>query len=171
MEHSKIVGGSTAKRVIACPGSVALVDTVPPKPSSSYADEGTLLHDTIATILERDIDPYSMVGTAYEKTVLTEALVDDKLIPALRALDEIDPKGRWNMLLRAGLVLVIFCLTFLVLPIFLVAWVIERLFWIGSLVMAWLSKSKKTRSYSSTLRLLNARRIRHGLSKTQKKSN
>jgi hypothetical protein len=25
--------------------------------------------------------------------VLTEALVDDKLIPALRALDEIDPKG------------------------------------------------------------------------------
>jgi hypothetical protein len=93
MQHSKIVGGSTAKRVIACPGSVALVDTVPPKPSSSYADEGTLLHDTIATILERDLDPYSMVGTTYEKTVLTEALVDDKLIPALRALDEIDPTG------------------------------------------------------------------------------
>lgn len=93
MQHSKIVGGSTAKRVIACPGSVALVDTVPPKPSSSYADEGTLLHDTIASILERDLDPYSMVGTTYEKTVLTEALVDDKLIPALRALDEIDPKG------------------------------------------------------------------------------
>jgi hypothetical protein len=93
MQHSKIVGGSTAKRVIACPGSVALVDTVPPKPSSSYADEGTLLHDTIASILESDLDPYSMVGTTYEKTVLTEALVDDKLIPALRALDEIDPKG------------------------------------------------------------------------------
>ena len=93
MQHSKIVGGSTAKRVINCPGSVALVDTMPPKPSSSYADEGTLLHDTIATILERDLDPYSMVGTTYEKTVLTEALVDDKLIPALRALDEVDPTG------------------------------------------------------------------------------
>jgi hypothetical protein len=93
MQHSKIVGGSTAKRVIACPGSVALVDSVPPKPSSSYADEGTLLHDTIASILESDLDPYSLVGTTYEKTVLTEALVDDKLIPALRALDEIDPKG------------------------------------------------------------------------------
>jgi hypothetical protein len=93
MQHSKIVGGSTAKRVIACPGSVALVDTVPPKPSSSYADEGTLLHDTIASILERDLDPYSMVGTKYADSVLTEALVDDKLIPALRALDEIDPKG------------------------------------------------------------------------------
>ena len=66
------------------------------------------------------------------------------------------------MRLKAGLALVIFCLTFLVLPIFLVALVIERLFWIGSLAMAWLSKPQKTRSYSSTLRLLNARRKRHG---------
>ena len=93
MQHSKIVGGSTAKRVINCPGSVALVDTVPPKPSSSYADEGTLLHDTIATILDKDLDPYSMAGATYADSVLTEALIDDKLIPALRALDEIDPKG------------------------------------------------------------------------------
>jgi hypothetical protein len=93
MQHSKIVGGSTAKRVINCPGSVALVDKMPPQPSSSYADEGTLLHDTIASILERDLDPYSLVGTTYEKTVLTEELVDDKLIPALRALEDIDPKG------------------------------------------------------------------------------
>jgi hypothetical protein len=93
MQHSKIVGGSTAKRVIACPGSVALVDTMPPQPSSSYADEGTLLHDTIASILERDLDPYSMVGTTYASSVLTEALVDDKLVVALRALDDIDPKG------------------------------------------------------------------------------
>jgi hypothetical protein len=93
MQHSNIVGGSTAKRVIACPGSVALVDTMPPKPSSSYADEGTLLHDTIASILERDVDPYSMVGTTYADSVLTEALVDDKLVPALRALDEVDPTG------------------------------------------------------------------------------
>jgi hypothetical protein len=93
MQHSKIVGGSTAKRVIACPGSVALVDTMPPQPSSSYADEGTLLHDTIASVLESDLDPYSMVGTTYASSVLTEALVDDKLVVALRALDEIDPKG------------------------------------------------------------------------------
>jgi hypothetical protein len=93
MQHSKIVGGSTAKRVINCPGSVALVDTMPPKPSSSYADEGTLLHDAIAKVLETNCDPYSLIGMTYEKTALTEALVDDKLIPALRALDEIDPEG------------------------------------------------------------------------------
>jgi len=93
MQHSKIVGGSTAKRVIACPGSVALVDMMPPQPSSSYADEGTLLHDSIASVLERDIDPYTLIGATYADTVLTEALVEDKLIPALRALDEIDPEG------------------------------------------------------------------------------
>jgi hypothetical protein len=32
--HSNIVGGSTAKRVIACPGSVKLVQQMPPRPSS-----------------------------------------------------------------------------------------------------------------------------------------
>ena len=93
MQHSKIVGGSTAKRVINCPGSVALVDTMPPKPSSSYADEGTLLHDAIAKVLDTDCDPYSLIGMTYASSILTEALVDDKLVPALRALDEVDPTG------------------------------------------------------------------------------
>ena len=31
MLHSNIVGGSTAKRVINCPGSVALVQKMPPE--------------------------------------------------------------------------------------------------------------------------------------------
>jgi len=31
MSHSKIVGGSTAERVINCPGSVALSATMPPQ--------------------------------------------------------------------------------------------------------------------------------------------
>ena len=54
MQHSKIVGGSTAKRVINCPGSVALVQQMPERPSSKYADEGTLLHNVIAQILDSD---------------------------------------------------------------------------------------------------------------------
>lgn len=41
--HSKY-GGSVIGRVIACPGSVALCETVPAKGSSSYAEEGTLAH-------------------------------------------------------------------------------------------------------------------------------
>ena len=93
MQHSKIVGGSTAKRVINCPGSVALVDKMPPQPSSSYADTGTLLHDTIADILDKGQTPADHLGRKHEGIVLTQDLIDDKLLPALAALDEIDPKG------------------------------------------------------------------------------
>ena len=92
-QHSRIVGGSTAKRVIACPGSVALVDKMPPKPSSKYADEGTLLHDVIAEVLDKHADPASFLGRQYNDIVLTEDLLERKLLPALAALDEIDPEG------------------------------------------------------------------------------
>ena len=51
MQHSKVVGGSTAKRVIHCPGSVALVAKMPPQPSSKYAEEGTLLHGCMEDLL------------------------------------------------------------------------------------------------------------------------
>jgi hypothetical protein len=88
MNHSNIVGGSTAKRVINCPGSVALVQKMPPQPSSPHADRGTLLHNTIAEVLEgRDY----VVGSKYEAQVLTQELVEEKLMPALAALDVIDP--------------------------------------------------------------------------------
>lgn len=90
-QHSNIVGGSTAKRVIACPGSVALVQKMPPKPSSKYADEGTLLHNVIAEILTTDRTPESYLGMTYENIVLDEELLDAKLRPALAALNEIDP--------------------------------------------------------------------------------
>ena len=93
MQHSRIVGGSTAKRVINCPGSVALVDKMPPQPSSSYADEGTLLHDTIADILDKGGKPADHLGRKHNDVVLTQDLIDDKLWLALDALDEIDPKG------------------------------------------------------------------------------
>lgn len=88
MLHSNIVGGSTAKRVISCPGSVALVQKMPPKPSSEHADRGTLLHNVIAEHLEGK--PWTL-GLKYNDQVLTQELVDEKLMPALRALDEVDP--------------------------------------------------------------------------------
>jgi len=95
MKHSKIVGGSTAKRVINCPGSVALVDKMPPQPSSSYADEGTLLHDVMAKLVDYGdgADPQEMLGATYKDAVLTQDLLDRKILPALAALDEIDPAG------------------------------------------------------------------------------
>ena len=90
-QHSNIVGGSTAKRVINCPGSVALVQQAPPKPSSSYADEGTLLHHVIAAVLETGKPPEEFLGTFYNGVELTEDRLERKLLPALAALDEIDP--------------------------------------------------------------------------------
>lgn len=93
MQHSNIVGGSTAKRVISCPGSVALVNKMPPKPSSEHADRGTLLHDTISEFLDQDGKPITdWLGKTYEGQVLTQELLDEKLVVALAALDEIDPK-------------------------------------------------------------------------------
>ena len=88
MLHSSIVGGSTAKRVINCPGSVALVAKMPPKPGSEYADKGTLLHNAISEILEGRPD---VIGSKYNDQVLTQELFDEKIVPALEALDEIDP--------------------------------------------------------------------------------
>ena len=95
MQHSKIVGGSTAKRVINCPGSVALVQQMPPQPSNKYADEGTLLHNVISELLDSDTAvPEDFLGTKYNEQELTQDLIDEKLLPALAALDDIDPDDR-----------------------------------------------------------------------------
>lgn len=87
MEHSNIVGGSSAKRVMACPGSVALVQKMPPKPTSSFAEEGTLLHDVISEFLNQD----ASAVVAFVGDRLTPELMNDKLFPALALLDEVDP--------------------------------------------------------------------------------
>jgi len=90
-KHSNVVGGSTAKRVINCPGSVALCAKMPPKPSSKYADEGTLLHNVMDLILTTGHTPESFVGMKYADITLTQELITEKVYPALAALDEIDP--------------------------------------------------------------------------------
>jgi hypothetical protein len=77
MSHSDIVGGSTAKRVMNCPGSVKLCQQMPPKPTSKYAEEGTRLHDAMHQILSNgaSVDDYDN---------------GDKLRVALDALNDID---------------------------------------------------------------------------------
>ena len=100
MNHSTIVGGSTAKRVIACPASIELVAKMPPKPSSKYADEGTLLHDAISQIL--DGKATDVVGMVYEGITLTQELYDDKIAVALAALDEIDPTKEMEFVVESS---------------------------------------------------------------------
>jgi hypothetical protein len=88
MQHSKIVGGSTAKRVINCPGSVALVAKMPPQVESKYAAEGTLLHACMEDLL----GPvrHSALTHVIAKNKLTDEQAD-KLQYCLDALDQIDP--------------------------------------------------------------------------------
>ena len=88
MGHSTVVGGSTAKRVLACPGSVALCATMPPRPSSTFADKGTLLHDVIVRALEGETD---FSGVTYAAETFTPDMLTNKIEPALALLDQVDP--------------------------------------------------------------------------------
>jgi hypothetical protein len=90
VSHSNIVGGSTAKRVINCPGSVKLCQQVPPKPSSSYADTGTLLHTVIADLLGTDKPLRDLIGMEYNGIVFDQEMAGMKILPAIEALNEID---------------------------------------------------------------------------------
>lgn len=92
--HSNIVGGSTAKRVINCPGSVALVQKMPPRLGGDAADAGTLCHNAMAMLLEDpSLEIKSVLGMKYNDQVMTAELIDEKIIPAMAALNQIDPDG------------------------------------------------------------------------------
>jgi hypothetical protein len=93
MNHSKIVGGSTAKRVINCPGSVALVATMPQQEGSSYANEGSLLHEAIASIMDTGCPPDYLLGFEAHGLTVTDELLERKLKPALALLAEYDPQA------------------------------------------------------------------------------
>ncbi len=100
MSHSNIVGGSTAKRVINCPASVKLVQQMPPQAESEHAARGTLLHNVIAELLEFEKVPVQMLGATYKTQTLTQELIDEKIIPALEALDEIDPERQMEYMVE-----------------------------------------------------------------------
>ena len=94
MNHSIVVGGSTAKRVMNCPGSVALVQLAPPSPSSVYADKGTLLHTAISEVL---LGEDNVIGMTYEGQTLDQDMIDQKMQPALDLLDKLDPNGEMKL--------------------------------------------------------------------------
>jgi len=100
MSHSNIVGGSTAKRVINCPASVKLVQQMPPQVESEHAARGTLLHNVIAELLEFDKKPAQCLGATYKDQTLTQELLDEKIIPALALLDEVDPEKKMEYMVE-----------------------------------------------------------------------
>lgn len=86
-------GGSTAKRTMNCHGWRALSDSLNViDKSSEAANRGTMLH-TCCEILESepDTDFTDLLerNISYEGEHLTEELLDEKVIPAMEALDDL----------------------------------------------------------------------------------
>jgi hypothetical protein len=93
-EHSDVVGGSTAARRIGCPASYALEKQGPPDKGSSYAREGTALHEMMALILGQGKDPEALLPFTFKHEVegweftVDVDLWEEKGLPALDAFDE-----------------------------------------------------------------------------------
>ena len=88
-QHSSIVGGSTASRVIGCPASVGLTAQMPKKPAGKDADAGTLLHEAIALILEEKATITSVEGLQYNGITLDDEMIAGRLLPALEQFDDL----------------------------------------------------------------------------------
>lgn len=88
--HSSVVGGSTAARVIACPGSVEHNKKYPNQ-ASEYAEEGTALHEAIAFILEGNTeDDREIIGLTFNGYEITEELYETAIEPCLNFFDQLD---------------------------------------------------------------------------------
>lgn len=87
--HSS-VGGSSAKRIMECPGSMLLCEKYPSK-SSEFAEEGTAGHEAIDMILQgktqKDTD---VIGLTFNKIVITEEFFHEAIEPALDIFDALD---------------------------------------------------------------------------------
>ncbi len=110
--HSSVVGGSSAERVINCPGSVLLAQTVPKKPASEFADRGSMLHKCMEYLIEDpDMCLEDLEGLAYNvegdtlykpeknmkpKHIVTKELLDNKVEPAIEWFEnDLDPDEIW----------------------------------------------------------------------------
>lgn len=87
--HSNTVGGSTAARVIACPGSVRLCQTCAKSKPTDATRQGSMLHAAAAIVIEECSHPQDMLGFEFEGVKLTQELIDDKLEPAIDMFDAI----------------------------------------------------------------------------------
>jgi hypothetical protein len=105
-QHSSIVGGSTADRLLNCPASLAATRALPPSADapSAYAEEGTFAHAVMDGLMrERHAGDPDLVACAealigqrvYDREVTREHL-DGMILPALEQLDTLESiHGGW----------------------------------------------------------------------------
>lgn len=89
MSHSNTIGGSSAARALACPGSIPLNAAQPDDGGSEYAKEGTALHEAIAVLIEDvSLAPSAVDGMVVDGVMVTEDHIEEKIEPALDLFDE-----------------------------------------------------------------------------------
>jgi len=107
--HSNLVGGSTADRMLHCPGSFKLLQRIPEQAAipSGYANYGSAMHTVMDALLVKysqevlPDDPDDMIDTArsllgviFLDRVLEQHHLDDSIIPAINNLyDLMDEYG------------------------------------------------------------------------------
>jgi hypothetical protein len=64
---------------------------MPARPSSRYADEGTLCHSIMEAVLTQDRQPEDFIGDKLGDVTVSHELIETKIRPALEALDLVDP--------------------------------------------------------------------------------
>ncbi len=114
-QHSSLVGGSTAGRILNCPASWSATMALPPSAnrSSEFADEGTAMHEVMKHLMlsrgadeTRDMhaEAGALIGTKFHDRVLTQDHLDTMIHPALDALADLEARyggGFWVCLIEA----------------------------------------------------------------------
>lgn len=103
--HSSIVGGSTAARLLNCPGSYHACCQIPPaaEVTSLYAEEGTFAHELMATLMrkrqlaeQRNLpflpinELQGVLGSHVYDRIVTCEHIDTLVDPALEALIDLE---------------------------------------------------------------------------------
>jgi hypothetical protein len=97
--HSSIVGGSTAGRLIECPGSYQALLALPPSADtpSEYAAEGTAMHAVMDRLMRNrqvgavdQANPRHWLGAEFVDRKLTQDHIDTMIHPALEALHQLE---------------------------------------------------------------------------------
>jgi len=98
--HSSIVGGSTAGRLLECPGSYQAQLALPPSAdvSSEYSREGTAMHAVMDRLMrDRQASPTAFdstgeryIGEIFADRALTSDHIDTMIAPAILHLEELE---------------------------------------------------------------------------------
>jgi hypothetical protein len=99
--HSQLVGGSSADRLLNCPGSYQLITALPPQPDSvsSFAEDGTFGHACMDILAHKRLkdskadmhaDATKLLGTHVYDREVTQKHLDELICPAIEALQALE---------------------------------------------------------------------------------